>query len=205
MIDIEDLEQKAKAATPGPWIGCGPSFGGSLPKYLNEVVIDRPGDEDDGYAVAYSPVGLDVEATADMDFIAAANPTAVIELISRLKAAEAARIAAQAEVQRLQGERNAMGLAIKRALDGEVEEGHPLAGVLQMVAHAGEDSDRYRWLRKQQNDCTAPRIDVVRWERLDESANGGEGLRLDELDAAIDVAMAKEADDPEEWGCERNN
>lgn len=50
------------------------------------------------------------------------------------------------------------------------------------------DAERYRWLREQPNDTTAPRIDVVRWIPADESVNDGEGLRLDELDAAIDAA-----------------
>lgn len=52
-----------------------------------------------------------------------------------------------------------------------------------------KDAERYRWLRVQPNDCTAPRIDVVRWEPMDESANEGEGLRFEALDAAIDAAL----------------
>ncbi|WP_324710450.1 hypothetical protein [Pseudomonas citronellolis] len=74
------------------------------------------------------------------EWIAAANPQAILELIERLERAEA-------------------------------------------------DAARYRWLREQPNDCSAPRIDVVRWEPMDESANEGEGLRLEALDAAIDAAM----------------
>ena len=53
------------------------------------------------------------------------------------------------------------------------------------------DAERYRWLRSQPNDTKAPRIDVVLWEEIDESANGGCGLRMDELDIAIDAALAQ--------------
>ena len=51
---------------------------------------------------------------------------------------------------------------------------------------------RYGWLRVQPNDTSAPRIDVVYW--VDEGdITGGSGLRLEELDAAIDAAMPKES------------
>lgn len=51
-----------------------------------------------------------------------------------------------------------------------------------------QDAARYRWLRQQPNDTTAPRIDVVRWTQTDD-INEGEGLRLDELDQAIDQQL----------------
>lgn len=52
-----------------------------------------------------------------------------------------------------------------------------------------QDAARYRWLRQQPNDTTAPRIDVVRWTQTDDAVNEGEGLRLDELDQAIDQQL----------------
>ena len=91
MIEINELRRLAQAATPGPWIAAGPSFGESLPKYLNEVAVDREGDEDDGYSICNTPIGLDEELSADMAFIAAANPATVIELLDRLEAAEKGR------------------------------------------------------------------------------------------------------------------
>ncbi|MGS0980972.1 hypothetical protein [Burkholderia glumae] len=54
------------------------------------------------------------------------------------------------------------------------------------------DAARYRWLRSQPNTTEAPRIDVVQWSELDESANEGHGLRMEELDAAIDAARKGE-------------
>jgi len=58
-----------------------------------------------------------------------------------------------------------------------------------MRANDANDAARYRWLRAQENNTDAPRIDVVHWEAMDESANQGTGLRTEELDAAIDAAM----------------
>ena len=53
-----------------------------------------------------------------------------------------------------------------------------------------KDAMRYRWLRHQPNDTSAPRIDVVQWIENDD-VNEGVGLRLEELDAAIDNEMSK--------------
>ena len=51
-----------------------------------------------------------------------------------------------------------------------------------------QDAARYRWLRQQPNDTSAPRIDVVHWTQ-NADVNEGEGLRLDELDQAIDQQL----------------
>lgn len=91
MIDINKLRQSAQAATPGPWVAAGPSFGESLPKYLNEVAVDREGDEDDGYSICNAPIGLNEECSDDMAFIAEANPLTIEELLDRLEAAEKSR------------------------------------------------------------------------------------------------------------------
>ena len=88
MIDTKELRRLVQAATPGPWIAAGPSFGESLPKYLNEVVVDREGDEDDCYSICGASIGLDKEGSDDMAFIAAVNPSAISELLDRLEAAE---------------------------------------------------------------------------------------------------------------------
>ena len=90
-IDINKLRRLAQAATPGPWIAAGPSFGESLPKYLNEVVVDREGDEDDCYSICGASIGLDKEDSDDMAFIAAVNPSAISELLDRLEAVKKER------------------------------------------------------------------------------------------------------------------
>lgn len=57
-----------------------------------------------------------------------------------------------------------------------------------------QDAQRYRWLREQPDDCDiVPRIDVVLWTKGDDASNEGEGLRLTDLDEAIDAAMKQEA------------
>ena len=70
--------------------GCGPSFGGPKPRYLNEVCVDREEDEDDGYSVCDAPKTMEKESSEDMAYIAASNPAVVLELIRRLRAAEGA-------------------------------------------------------------------------------------------------------------------
>ncbi|KVE37351.1 DUF551 domain-containing protein [Burkholderia sp. TSV86] len=52
------------------------------------------------------------------------------------------------------------------------------------------DAERYRYLRTRPESVEPGRIDVVYWSALDESANEGEALRGDALDAAIDAARA---------------
>lgn len=58
------------------------------------------------------------------------------------------------------------------------------------MAELERDALRYRWLRQQPDDTSAPRIDVVRWTVADESSNDGSGLRLEALDAAIDAELS---------------
>lgn len=55
------------------------------------------------------------------------------------------------------------------------------------------DAERYRFLRRQPNDCKAPRIDICYWTKCDDSVNEGEGLRGEEADALIDKMIAEEA------------
>ena len=75
------------------------------------------------------------------------------------------------------------------ALCRRLEANAPAAPVAEALTDA-LDAQRYRWLRVQPNNTNTPRIDVVRWTAADESANDGEGLRLADLDAAIDAAIA---------------
>ncbi|KIS56802.1 hypothetical protein [Burkholderia thailandensis] len=49
-------------------------------------------------------------------------------------------------------------------------------------------AERYRYLRSRPESVEPGRIDVVYWSALDESANEGDALRGDALDAAIDAA-----------------
>ena len=86
MIDIKELRRLAQAATPGPWYVTG-----KLTRYvearidgglIQEVAACGPTKADGGY-------GPQQEANARL--IAAANPTAISELLDRLEAAEKER------------------------------------------------------------------------------------------------------------------
>lgn len=89
-MNVNELEQLAKAATPGPWIGAGPSFGDAMPKFINEVLVDRPDEEDDSYEICRSPFCFEDGASNDLRYIAAANPSAISELISAYRESVAA-------------------------------------------------------------------------------------------------------------------
>lgn len=81
-MNTTELKKLSEAATPGPWIAAGPSFGGEFPVYCEEVVVDREHDDDDGYGVCQAPTGLEEESTHDMSYIAAANPSAILNLLA---------------------------------------------------------------------------------------------------------------------------
>lgn len=67
-----------------------------------------------------------------------------------------------------------------------------ILGLIARLRAAEADAKRYRWLRSQPNDCSAPRIDICHWQRNgNDSVNEGEGLRLEEADKAIDAAMER--------------
>ena len=85
-INLKAIRAAAEAATPGPWEAAGPSFGAPLPKYLNEV--GRINEDEMFEEVCVSPSPEDDACSADMIFIATANPTAILELLGRLEAAE---------------------------------------------------------------------------------------------------------------------
>lgn len=140
MIDINELRRLAQAATPGPWIAAGPSFGESLPKYLNEVVIDRAGDEDDGYSICGAPLGLDKEGSDDMAFVAAANPATITELLDRLEAAESDCLE--------QARMNGMGASREAALMAKLEAAEKERDELRAEIAAMKRQEPVAWARK---------------------------------------------------------
>lgn len=81
---------KAPSLTDCPWESCGPSRGAALPVYCNEVVA-APEDIDDdvsGEVICRAPLGLELACTADMNYIAAANPATIRSLLADLERAE---------------------------------------------------------------------------------------------------------------------
>ena len=106
-INIEELERLAKAATPGPWKACGTveQIGGDYKDIIPTSVS----------CMAYCYGGsADRAEDKDLIFIAAANPSAVISLIDRLKKAEAERDALAAELVELEGQEPTAWMNAKR-------------------------------------------------------------------------------------------
>ena len=85
----EQLRALCLAATPGPWIPAGPSFGEKLPVYYNCVCVDD--DTDD------SPDVCGDMEHADAEYIAAMDPTTTLALLDEN---ERLRTAARAVVDR---------------------------------------------------------------------------------------------------------
>lgn len=86
MIDLDKLEEMAKAATPGPWVR-GP---------YGWVYVTGA----DTYAVACCATksGPMRNSNANEDFIAAANPAAVLEMVDLIRKQEAALAGVQARI-----------------------------------------------------------------------------------------------------------
>lgn len=114
MSDYSELKKLAEAATPGPWISAGPSFGSDSPRYCEEVLVDREGDEDDTYTVCEAPAGLRSESTSDMVFIAAANPATVLALISEVDRLTADNTSLRGSCAKLGAEHAGMVRQIKK-------------------------------------------------------------------------------------------
>ena len=91
--DVAELRRLAEAATPGPWVSGDPSFGNGNAQMIVSI-SDRA-------------MGRDIQgpnlrpALFDVEFIAAANPAAVLGLLDRLAHMTEARDNARAEVERL--------------------------------------------------------------------------------------------------------
>ncbi|QGZ42682.1 hypothetical protein IP92_04903 [Pseudoduganella flava] len=92
---IEELKRLAEAATPGPWVATGPSFGNPKPAFLNEVVAGDNTDDEVCIAPEWDE-DFWPERSANMEFIAAANPAAVLELIALAERAASVTPAPQA-------------------------------------------------------------------------------------------------------------
>ena len=88
MTDMEKLRTLAEAATPGPWVSGDPSFGNGNAQMIVSI-SDRA-------------MGRDIQgpnlhpALFDVEFIAAANPAAVLGLLDQIDAAESKLAAVRA-------------------------------------------------------------------------------------------------------------
>ena len=88
-VDLDRLERFAISATPGPWKATSQKLRPQLPLRIMEVVA-APGEPPiipwKGFDTCDRPK---TERLANSRFIAAANPAVVLELVRRLREAEA--------------------------------------------------------------------------------------------------------------------
>ena len=141
MIDIKELRRLAQAAmhpvTKGRWMRL---FG-------ERTVYDRMEDGCRGIPVVSTPVSPPhpFEA-ACLDFIAAANPAAVIEILDRLEAAESECLE-QARLNGMGGEREAALMAKLEAAEKSDAES------LTMYRKARDERDALRAALRHEADC----------------------------------------------------
>ena len=93
MIDVDELERRAKAATPGPWV--------AKPRLVTgrECDCEIVGNEKPQYKSNTPVCRLSIGFTwyeGDKQFIEAANPQTILALIAELRALREVATAAQA-------------------------------------------------------------------------------------------------------------
>jgi len=93
MIDINSLRRLAQAATPGPWEFWHGMIATDIDNDGGVVIANRP-----------TPSGGKLQARVDTNFqyIVAANPAAITELLDRLEAAEEERDALRAKIEAME-------------------------------------------------------------------------------------------------------
>lgn len=178
-VDIEKLEALAKAATQGQW---------RKGKNADDVVADHPaGHEQDPHEIDYYGGHLVAESISacNREFIAAANPAAVLELIADLKKSRAECEALRKDAERVRGH-----LEIYESLE-------PLAEAdRKCLAARGDqyerDAARYRWLRDQHNSAESD-IGVYNGNQILKTKAELYDLHLDCSVDDLMAAMSKEA------------
>src|SRR5690625_557993 len=156
---IDDLERKAKAATPGPWYAWDRGVG-----WL--IALDPDGD-------VRLPEGMrtDLGRREDAEFIAAANPTAILRLIEDLRRTKS-------------GART-----LGRIIEQQNRDALDASGMHHVVDETGDGDWEVVWealaLLRPERDALAARLAAV--EALaDETEQAGDPLlRLDRLRAAL--------------------
>src|SRR5690606_33829547 len=78
-LDLDDLERKARAASPGPWWRCT----------CCSMLYRHDGETDGARDYIAEARGLKNRSAANADYIAAMNPAVALELIERVRRAEA--------------------------------------------------------------------------------------------------------------------
>jgi len=91
MLDLDELERRAMMATPGPWthsVKCGFSHSILSEPRMDVAIAKGSTGHGEWIAQVYDAFSTP-EGRENADFIAASNPAAILELIARLRKAEA--------------------------------------------------------------------------------------------------------------------
>ena len=134
MTDTKELRRLAQVATPGPW------------QFWHGWAATRI-DSDDGTVIAERPIPSDGKYQARADgnfrFIAAANPSTVIELINRLEDAESDAL----EQARLNG----MGSEREAALMAKLEAAEKERDAMRAKIEAMQNQEPYSYIYEYAN------------------------------------------------------
>jgi ABC-type nitrate/sulfonate/bicarbonate transport system substrate-binding protein len=96
MLDLDELEAKAKAATPGPWEAKVVFRSGSPDTVCGEAISLLFWEESRGHRHRLDACHYGALYLRDAEFISSANPAAILDLIRELREAQAA-VAAERE------------------------------------------------------------------------------------------------------------
>lgn len=178
-MDLDKLEQLAKKATKGPWrVGCW------LPNEAlaaNQVVATL--ENGNPYVVLEGNANFRADADANAAFVAAANPEAVLELVSEIKRLTSCLHSANQELERYEREYY-LQLDKSAALEGQLERASAQIKTLQDNPNSYQSgynrgrhqmySQRIDELRQLEGDLEEARERI----RLFEIINGGRASDL---------------------------
>jgi hypothetical protein len=179
MTDTNKLKELAERATPGPWVVDAQQSGAifNIESESGDLCIAMSQENP-----ASTRLEMNEQRRVNAEFIAAANPAAVLELIAEV---ERLRQFA-AEAYQVFGAMDAPANVLDNASDAA--SGVPLRHetLLPFFAEGYEslrkDADRYRWLRSKEAECN---VEIP----MDDGHGWLLPGYLDELDAAIDAAL----------------
>jgi hypothetical protein len=173
-INLDELERLAKAATPGPW--CDRGFGSIQPESGGSLV-----------AVTVTKGGCLPDYVENSALIAAANPTAILELVAEVRALREERTGPGTPSARLCFLLNGLNDRFPDAVDKySSEPAEPK--LLEAVDVLIEDAQRYRWLRDGEEDVFCMFGSNGSWGEC-----GHIEIYGDRLDEHIDAVLAGDA------------
>lgn len=135
MIDTKELRKLAQAATPGPWDFWHGMVATDIDNDGGVVIANRPNRSGGKYQV---------RVDANFQHIAAANPSAILELLARLESAES-EVTEQARL-------NGVGAERELALMAKLEAAEKECDALKAKIEAMEKQEPVAWLHETRRD-----------------------------------------------------